>query len=207
MFWRKIMAKKLEEIKEEECPYELPEGWKWERLENISEIISKGTTPKGGKSVYLENGVNFLRVENINDYGRIEKKDIKYIKNDVHLNELKRSILCEGDVLITIAGTLGKVAIVSKEDLPINTNQAVAFVRLINDIVDGKFLLYYIKCNETQKRLLSRSKITAIPNLTLEIIRNLNVVLPPKETQQKIVDIIESLFAKLDIAYFSCILC
>ena len=200
MFWRKIMAKKLEEIKEEECPYELPEGWKWERLENISEIISKGTTPKGGKSVYLENGVNFLRVENINDYGRIEKKDIKYIKNDVHLNELKRSILCEGDVLITIAGTLGKVAIVSKEDLPINTNQAVAFVRLINDIVDGKFLLYYIKCNETQKRLLSRSKITAIPNLTLEIIRNLNVVLPPKETQQKIVDIIESLFAKLDIA-------
>ena len=70
MFWRKIMAKKLEEIKEEECPYELPEGWKWERLENISEIISKGTTPKGGKSVYLENGVNFLRVENINDYGK-----------------------------------------------------------------------------------------------------------------------------------------
>ena len=124
MFWRKIMAKKLEEIKEEECPYELPEGWKWERLENI------------------------------NDYGRIEKKDIKYIKNDVHLNELKRSILCEGDVLITIAGTLGKVAIVSKEDLPINTNQAVAFVRLINDIVDGKFSLYYIKCNKTQKRLL-----------------------------------------------------
>ena len=116
------------------------------------------------------------------------------------MNELKRSILCEGDVLITIAGTLGKVAIVSKEDLPINTNQAVAFVRLINDIVDGKFLLYYIKCNETQKRLLSRSKITAIPNLTLEIIRNLNVVLPPKETQQKIVYIIESLFAKLDIA-------
>ena len=42
MFWRKIMAKKLEEIKEEECPYELPEGWKWERLGNVADV-------KGGK--------------------------------------------------------------------------------------------------------------------------------------------------------------
>ena len=38
MFWRKIMAKKLEEIKEEECPYELPEGWKWERLGNVADV-------------------------------------------------------------------------------------------------------------------------------------------------------------------------
>ena len=32
------MAKKLEEIKEEECPYELPEGWKWERLGDINKF-------------------------------------------------------------------------------------------------------------------------------------------------------------------------
>ena len=40
------MAKKLEEIKEEECPYELPKGWKWERLGNVTKRIKRGKSPK-----------------------------------------------------------------------------------------------------------------------------------------------------------------
>ena len=46
------MAKKLEEIKEEECPYELPDGWKWERLGNIAEVVSGGTPSSKVKEYY-----------------------------------------------------------------------------------------------------------------------------------------------------------
>ena len=59
-------------------------------------------------------------------YGKLIPQDT----NDEHESNLKRSKLEEGDLLISIAGTLGKVGFVKKSDLPMNTNQAIAFVRL-----------------------------------------------------------------------------
>ena len=44
-------------------------------------------------------------------------------------NYLKRSILKENDILITIAGTLGRTGIVPQQALPLNTNQAVAIIQ------------------------------------------------------------------------------
>lgn len=114
----------------EEQPYEVPENWCWIKLGTISSIISKGTTPKGGKTAYVDEGIDFLRVENINDDGTICHDDMMHVTEETHTGFLKRSILEENDILVSIAGTLGKTAIVKNDDLPLNTNQAVAFVRL-----------------------------------------------------------------------------
>ena len=124
-------------ITEQEALYELPEGWKWTRLGDCSSVISKGTTPKGGKDAYLKEGVNFLRIENLNENGSINLSNISHISIEEHEGNLKRSILEEGDLLISIAGTLGKVGFITKADLPMNTNQAIAFVRLHKDIFDN----------------------------------------------------------------------
>ena len=184
-----------------DAPYELPEGWKWCRLMDCASVISKGTTPKGGKDAYLKEGVNFLRIENLNDDGSINLSNISHISVEEHEGNLKRSILIEGDLLISIAGTLGKVGFVTKADLPMNTNQAIAFVRLHNDIFDNKYLKYAIESPFVNAEFLTKTKVTSIPNLTLEIISNCLIPLPPTlAEQQRIVNRIETMFAKLDQA-------
>ena len=189
------------EEKQIEAPYELPEGWKWCRLGDCSSLISKGTTPKGGKEAYIKEGINFLRIENLNEDGSINHSNISHISKEEHEGSLKRSILEAGDLLISIAGTLGKVGFVRECDLPMNTNQAIAFVRLHKNLFENMYLKYAIESPLVNNELLSKTKVTSIPNLTLEIISNCKIPLPPTlSEQQRIVNRIESMFAKLDEA-------
>ena len=187
-------------VPESEQPYKVPENWCWVKLSSLSQVISKGTTPKGGKSAYSDHGVKFLRVENINDDGTISHENIAYVSEEVHCTFLKRSILEENDILVSIAGTLGKTGIVRSVDLPMNTNQAVAFVRIALDKINRRYIKNAIDNPVIQNLLLGKTKVTSIPNLTLEIIGECPIPLPPFAEQQRIVDRIESLFAKLDEA-------
>lgn len=187
-------------VPESEQPYPVPANWCWVRLSSISQVISKGTTPKGGKNAYSDHGVKFLRVENINDDGTISHDNIAYVSEELHYTFLKRSILEENDILVSIAGTLGKTGIVRSIDLPMNTNQAVAFVRISSGKINRWYIKNAIDNPVIQTLLLSKTKVTSIPNLTLEIIGECPIPLPPLPEQQRIVDRIESLFAKLDEA-------
>ena len=74
---------------QDEIPFELPQGWEWCRLRNISSIISKGTTPKAGKNAYIDGDIGFVRIENLTDNYSISHEDMKYISNTTHINELK----------------------------------------------------------------------------------------------------------------------
>ena len=180
---------------QDEIPFELPQGWEWCRLRNISSIISKGTTPKAGKNAYIDGDIGFVRIENLTDNYSISHEDMKYISNTTHINELKRSILQEHDLLITIAGTLGKTAVVRKENLPLNTNQAIAFIRFIDfEAINILFYCLIISSNTIKNRLLLQTKVTSIPNLTLEIISSCLIPLPPSHEQHRIVAKINELF-------------
>lgn len=197
------LEEKLEQVlvPVDERPYEVPENWCWTKIGNISEMISKGTTPRGGKDAYIEDGVRFLRVENILDNGTISLEGIAHITDEMHKGFLKRSILQENDVLVSIAGTLGKTAIIQNDDLPINTNQAVAFIRIKPELkILPKYLRYSLATPVIQNYLLGKTKVTSIPNLTLEIISECPMPMPPVSEQQRIVEQIENLFAKLDEA-------
>lgn len=184
----------------EEQPYEVPENWVWVRLGAFAETISKGTTPKGGSAAYVDEGVNFLRVENLTSEGYISHSKITHITEEMHENYLKRSILKANDLLISIAGSLGKSAIVRECDLPINTNQAIAFVRLFADKIDVNYIRNTIESPLINSVLTKQTKVTSIPNLTLEIIKDCPIPLPPFLEQQRIVERIEELFTKLDEA-------
>jgi len=190
---KKPIIKKVEDmiVPIDEQPYKLPDSWVWVRLGDISERISKGTTPRG-EDGYIEKGVNFLRVENIDNNNSINLSKVKYISEETHNSFLKRSILKEKDILISIAGTLGRTAIVKKEDLPANINQAISFVRLIdNNKVLENFIVFYLNSPTIKDSLLSQVKVTAIPNLTLEIISDIKLPLPSLEEQQEIVRILD----------------
>ena len=191
--------KPLPEIAEDEVPFEIPEGWKWVRLESLSTAITKGTTPRGGNVAYLDKGIGFLRAENVAGLDRIDKSDLKYINEETHIGYLSRSILQANDVLITIAGTLGRTALVRRKDLPLNANQAVSMIRLVDvNKSDSKYIIYALNSAYIQKALTNQKKVTAIPNLTLETIQKCCIPLPPLAEQKRIVAQIEELLPYLD---------
>ncbi|NEX56045.1 restriction endonuclease subunit S, partial [Lactococcus lactis] len=99
------------------------DDWEERKLGQYTKLITKGTTPKDKTGI---GDVNFVKVENITS-GKIYP--INKIKQNEHDNYLKRSRLEEKDILFSIAGTLGRTAIVNKSILPANTNQALAIIR------------------------------------------------------------------------------
>ena len=178
---------------------DLPSNWINIRLSAISEIITKGTTPRGGKIAYSQSGIGFLRAENIAGYDKLDLLNLNYVDEESHKNYLKRSILKENDILITIAGTLGRTAIVPQHTLPLNCNQAVAIVRLVNNkLINVKYLAYTLNSPIIKNDLLAKSVDMAIPNLSLDNIAECNILLPPLLEQKRIVDEIEKIFATLD---------
>lgn len=176
-------------------PNELPLNWCECKLEDLCEVISKGSTPKN--QTEKPNWAKILKAENITKESIIDSTSCKYIDKETHTTTLKRSILKKNDILITIAGTLGRCAVVETEE-NLNTNQAVCFVRLLNCGISPHFIKYYALSPVVNNGLTGKAKITAIPNLTLEVIKNIDVVLPPLAEQKRIVEKIEALFADID---------
>ena len=107
---------------------EIPEGWIIEPLENLCERITKGTTPSTLGFQFTDAGINFVKVESLTDKHIIDTKQLSYICENAH-EALKRSQLKQFDLLFSIAGSIGRFAIVDEDILPANTNQAVAIIR------------------------------------------------------------------------------
>lgn len=199
---KKGLAKKsktLSQITDEEKLFEIPDTWRWIKIGEIASLITKGTTPRGGNVSYLDAGIGFLRAENVAGLDRLDKDNLKYIDEETHFSFLKRSILEANDILITIAGTLGRTAIVREDDLPLNANQAVSMIRLVDPYaVNLTYLAYALNSPEIQRYLTKQKKVTAIPNLTLEIIENCLLPLPPLDEQKRIVAKIEEILPLID---------
>jgi type I restriction enzyme S subunit len=97
-----------------------------------------------------EGDVNFIKVETISAEGHLIPSKIQKIDHTTHLN-LRRSRLEEGDILYSIAGSIGRSVIVAKDDLPANINQAIALLRPKSELVDTDYLFYYLRNSSSQK--------------------------------------------------------
>ncbi len=162
------------------------DDWEERKLGQYTKLITKGTTPKDKTGI---GDVNFVKVENITN-GKIYP--INKIKQHEHDNYLKRSRLEEKDILFSIAGTLGRTAIVNKSILPANTNQALAIIRGYD--FDTNFLITSLAGNVVEEYIRRNPTVGAQPNLSLEQVGNLLVNTPNAEEQQKI----GSFFKQLD---------
>ena len=151
-------------------------------LGNFATIISKGTTPTGkDMSDNEDRSIKFIKVRDFNDYG-INTTELEYIPEIIHTGRLKRSILASKDLLVSIAGTLGRVAIVTDELDGSNTNQAVAFVRL-KDVKNLGYLYFYAKGSKFQYEIEKRQVHAVQPNLSLSELSSIDV--PLIEEEQK----------------------
>ena len=152
--------------------------WDLIKLGDFCDLITKGTT---GKSQSEQGMVNFVKVENLKDN---EIYPIVKISEEEHFGSLKRSILYEGDILFSIAGTLGRTAIVKNNILPANTNQALAIIRGYK--LDAYFLLVVLSEEVVKDYIRKNPTVGAQPNLSLEQVSSLKIKIPSLDEQQAI---------------------
>ena len=117
------------------------ENWKKHSLKEITHRVTKGTTPTSLGKKFSETGINFIKAESITDDGRFITSKFAHIDEETN-NSLKRSILKEEDLLFSIAGVIGRVAVVLPDILPANTNQALAIISPNKQRINPYFLKF-----------------------------------------------------------------
>lgn len=177
----------------------LPEGWRWAKLGDVCAIVSKGTTPSSLGFSYVNEGIPFLRAEDINGSEVDPSKVAFYISVETN-NALDRSRLLPGDFLITIAGTLGRVGYIAEGMPTMNCNQAVAFARPKRELVDVEYMVCVCQNDTVIAPLLSQKAGGALQNLNLQQVRGLEIPLPPLPEQQRISTIIKEQLAAIEQA-------
>ncbi len=159
-------------------------GWMEKRLGDSCEVITKGTTPTSIGRNFSESGVNFLKAESFSESGDLLPDKIAFIDSTTH-KLLKRSQLKDGDLLISIAGVLGRVGHFTKEYLPANTNQALAIIRLgSSSKLEQNFLFYCLCSPMTMKQINDVNVQAAQANISLQNVRDLVVYVPPTHAEQ-----------------------
>ncbi len=158
-------------------------------LENLCSIITKGTTPTTLGKPFVEKGINFVKAESILDSHTFDRSKFSYIDNDTNLL-LKRSIIADNDILFTIAGTLGRFALVDEEILPANTNQAVAIIRA-NKSISPYYIYSFFLGNWHIDYYSKRIQQAVQANLSLTTIKSLPIAILDDIKTEEYLSIIE----------------
>ena len=175
---------------------DIPSDWLTTTIDEITSVVTKGTTPTSVGFNFTNSGINFIKVESITVEGCFVSDKFAYINPETD-QALKRSRIEENDILFSIAGALGRIAIAKKNVLPANTNQALAIIRLLPTHADHAYLSYYLRGEYIVDRINKINVQSAQANLSLGDIRAFPVLLPPIPEQKKIARILSSVDSKL----------
>lgn len=169
---------------------ELPAGWVWAKFDQVTERVTKGSSPNWQGFEYCEEGIPFVRSQNVG-WGTTDFTDVAFLPAGFNQIE-KKSVLCEGDVLLNIVGaSIGRAAIAPKPVAGGNVNQAVAVIRLHANGASNQFALLYLLSSHAQRRIHSGKVDVARANFSLEDIRAMPLPLPPLAEQHQIVAEVE----------------
>ena len=174
----------------------LTNGWLTQPLGILASQITKGTTPTTAGHSYKDSGIPFIKVENIDKHGINISSVSQFIDGRAH-EDLKRSQFAVNDVLFSIAGTIGKTALVTEDLVPANTNQAVAIIRGVSEFFIPNFLRLQLK-ESAEKIAKSNARGGAMNNISLGDLKAVAVMLPPLAEQKVIADELDELLAQVE---------
>lgn len=171
---------------------EFKDSWSLKTLNDLTKLITKGTTPK---SFTLE-GINFVKIEGLVGT-HINREKCLHIDEETHLSSLRRSILKNNDIIFAIAGaTIGKVGIVTDDILPANTNQALSIIRLAN-IDNLSFILQILQSSLMKKYIYKNISVGAQPNLSLKQVNDFSFFIPTLNEQKKTASFLSAVDEKI----------
>lgn len=170
-------------------PFEDRAGWPTTTLETECSFITKGTTPTTCGFGWNKTGVPFLRSECVGEDGFTEQ-GMMFIGADAH-RALSRSEVRKGDILVTITGNVGRVAVFPYDEG--NINQHIARVRLeSNSQLDAKYLRHVLSTQEYRAYFNNIVTGLAYPQISLAQVREARVYAPHIDEQRRIAAILDA---------------
>lgn len=167
------------------------------KLAEVCEKIGSGATPRGGKEAYCDEGISLVRSQNVLDFN-FSKEGLAFI-NDEQAKKLSNVEVQSGDVLLNITGdSVARACLMDDDYLPARVNQHVAIIRGNSHKIMNGYVLYYLQWRK--EYLLQLASAGATRNaLTKAMIEQLELDLPPLDSQQQIVAILDSLQSKIQL--------
>jgi len=168
-------------------------------LSEITSVITKGTTPTSVGCSFSKNGINYIKSESITSSRTLDKSKYAFISEETH-QKLKRSQIKENDILFSMAGMfLGKTGIVQADDVPANTNQAVAIIRIVPEQANYLYVYYYLNQKNIVTWINSLSGQSAQPNINLKQIGEIEIPLPDRIIQDTIVEMLSAIDSRIEL--------
>jgi type I restriction enzyme S subunit len=169
----------------------VPEGWQNKSIGEFGFDISDGNYsskyPK--QSEFIANGIPFIRSNNLKNHTVIGS-NMRYISPELHA-DLKKGHLKSGDVLISTRGDIGQVAKVP--DLFVGSNINAQLVRInTNGKLCSEYLLHFLTFDITLDAIKNLETGTALKQLPVGKLKQLEILFPPLPEQQKIAQILTS---------------
>jgi len=184
-------TKALPEITEDEIPFDIPENWKWVRLNDISTKITDGEH-KTPKRVEKYVGYYLLSARNVLN-GEITLEDVDYVDEAEFEKISKRCNPQNGDILISCSGSVGRCSVVRDENNYVMVRSAAM---VSTSGCCPEYIMYAIQSGTVQKQIKNLTKQTAQANLFLGAINQLLIPMPPLEEQIRIVDKLKEVLPK-----------
>ena len=169
-------------------------NWQLVKLGSVIDLLS-GFAFKS--SEYKESGHFLMRIANVQD-GFISLEKPKFVSLN---SKTSRFELFAGDILTSLTGNVGRVALLTEDHLPAALNQRVAKIKVKDPAeLDSSFLLWFLKSEMFSGHLINASHGTAQANVSPREINEVPFFLPPLDEQKRIVSILDQAFEGLDRA-------
>jgi type I restriction enzyme S subunit len=179
-----------------EKPFEAPLGWQFVRLDVLLSKIGAGSTPLGGKQVYVDEGVKFLRSQNVWNEG-LKLDDVARIPPAVH-EKMSGTRVQAGDLLFNITGaSIGRCAIVPDAFDTGNVSQHVTIIRSLSREV-LQFLHTVLISDLVQRTVMDVQVGVSREGLSIGKLAQFVIPLPPLAEQHRIVAKVDELMALCD---------
>ena len=168
-------------------PFELPDGWCWCKLEDLCEVVRGGSPRPAGSKVFYDGDIPFLKVADLT------KDDEMYVykaESSIKAAGLKKTrMVNEGTLLLTNSGATLGVPKITRFSTTFNDGIA-AFLYLSEHIIP--YIYWLLKSMTDSFRSIDQG--AAQPNLNTNLIKDVNVPLPPIREQKRIVEKIKYVF-------------
>ena len=173
-------------------PARNPKSWDIKSVGDLAEKVGSGVTPRGGASVYVDEGPYFIRSQNV-QMNQLDMSDVAHIPWDIH-ESMSSTKVFTGDVLLNITGaSIGRVTWVPQLDEEANVNQHVCILRFKPHTALPEFVSLQLSTPYFQNVIDSLQTGASRQGLNFSQIRKIDLLVPPLPTQSQFVSKVQNI--------------
>ena len=180
-------------VKQIDVPFEIPESWEWVSLNSVSQKITDGSHNPPPNAGF---GIQIISAKNIID-GKIDfSLSQRFLTKEEFMKEDSRTEIRAGDILLSIVGSIGKVAL-APENIDFTAQRSVSVIKTL--LIDNTYLSLVFSSPYFQTTLIKKSSGTAQKGIYLGELKQILIPLPPLTEQLKIVEKFNMLLKKYSL--------